>query len=173
MSRNSNAPKDFLYPLQTYADEFETGFCADGRQVVMGLLCPYLVAFFFDSQGVLLGKEKHLWEYPAPVHAKSGVYEIYDDAFVALMEEQITAFQEKIGFRAGTIHIKRFIYEEESVGIQPMPDEMVDFEEASYLDERQKEDIRQSRDYWLETGNFVWWWAKDYYIDSEGEVEST
>ncbi|MFO0964158.1 MAG: hypothetical protein U0793_01040 [Gemmataceae bacterium] len=67
-----------LFPIQGYGDEFSTGVCADGRQVVMGLLCPHLVAYFFDRKGKLLGDEHRPWNKPAPRMGPDGPYNIYE-----------------------------------------------------------------------------------------------
>jgi hypothetical protein len=172
MSKNYKAPKDLLYPLQ-YDPDFETGFCADGRQVVMGLLCPCLVAYFFDANGIWIGKEINPWEYPAPTHPASGRYLLSDAAFISAMDRQTTAFQEKIGFRPGTIRVKSFFDEEYGIGIELLPEHYVDIETSPYIPDEERQNFLESRDDWLENGNFVWWWGKDYYMSAEGEVEST
>jgi hypothetical protein len=46
-------PKTRLFPIADHGDEFVTGVCADGRQVVMALLIPDLTAEFFDATGDL------------------------------------------------------------------------------------------------------------------------
>jgi hypothetical protein len=46
-------PKPRLFPIAGHGDAFVTGVCADGRQVVMGLVIPDLTAVFFDAKGDL------------------------------------------------------------------------------------------------------------------------
>ena len=103
-------PEDRQFPLTGYGDEFVTGACPDGRQVVMGLLCPHLVAYFFDPAGRLLGDEHRPWDHPAPRLRDTGPYDIYDPPFQAD---------------------------------------------------------------WRAAGQFVWWWAKNYWTDPDGRVVST
>jgi len=55
-----------LFQLKGYEDDFYTGRAGDGCQVLMGLLCPNLVCYFFSSEGVLLAPEVRPWRYPAP-----------------------------------------------------------------------------------------------------------
>lgn len=169
-SKNYKAPKDLLYPLQSY--DYETGMCADGRQVVMGLLCPNLVAFFFDMQGNLLGKELRLWKHPA--RFENGRYHTYEDEFEAALEQQKTEWQAEIGFQPDTIRVKHFFDAELLVGIELLPDHYLELETTDWIsNEEERQEYIKDRDSWLENGNFVWWWARDYYMSAEGEVEST
>lgn len=70
-----------LFRIKSYGDDFVTGLSDDGRQVVMGLLCPELVAYFFDQDGRLLGNERRSWLHPARQMGPHSPYQIYDDAF--------------------------------------------------------------------------------------------
>ena len=50
---------DRSYPIKTHeAYGFWTGLTPDNKQVLMGLLCPNLVAFSFDADGALLAVEQ-------------------------------------------------------------------------------------------------------------------
>lgn len=138
----------------------------------MGLLCPNLVAFFFDEQGNLNQKESRLWEYPAT--RRDGIYQIYDDAFRAALAQQKSRWKTEVGFQPGVIHIKQFYDEAHTVGIEILPEHYQDLETSDeFEDEEERQGWMQDRDAWLERGEFVWWWAKDYYMNAAGEVDST
>jgi hypothetical protein len=167
--RNVNDKAPELYPIQEY--DYEVGICADGRQVVMGLLCPYLTAFFFDPQGSLLEKERRLWNHPAPW--QNGCYNIYDTDFEAALIQQKSDWQSEIGFQPGLIRVKAFFDDEDTVGIEPLPEHYLNLETPDeFEDEEERQEWIRDRDAWLERGDFVWW-ARDYYMNSNGEVEST
>jgi hypothetical protein len=132
------------FPIRSYGDEFFVGRCANGSQALLGLLCPNVVLYRFDSDGNLVGREVRPWNYPAERHG--GVYAIYDPVFIARLAEQITGWQSELGFTEDRIDVAAFYDEELGVGIElPENDECA----------------------------FVFWWAKDYWMNDQGGVEST
>jgi len=161
-----------LFPIQGYCDEFVTGTCANGRQVVMGLLCPHLVAYFFDPNGELLCDELRPWDTPAPRMGPDGPYQIYDAAFQDALAEQKHEWQKELGFRASTIRVRPFLDSRHPVGISPLPEDL-ETDECNKLGEDERKHIEELRTEWIARGQFVWWWAKDYYMSKDGAVDST
>ncbi len=41
-----------LFPISEYGNDFYTGVTGEGKQVIMGLLCPVLVAFFSQKMAL-------------------------------------------------------------------------------------------------------------------------
>jgi hypothetical protein len=176
---HSEVAQDRLYKIQNHGEDFFTGVCADGRQVVMGLKCPHVAAYFFDAKGHFLGSERQLWIHPAPrmtmppelahiptiMEPGTGPYQIYDSKFVAAIKTQIEQWQKALGWTTATIKVLEFFDATHYVGIHRMPDYL----DGKYRD-RETESLRQE---WLSKGQFVWWWSKDYEMDADGEVEST
>jgi hypothetical protein len=174
---SSQVAKNRLYKIQNHGEDFFTGVCSDGRQVVMGLLCPHVVAYFFDSKGRFLESERQLWVHPAPrmtmppelshiptvMAPGTGPYKIYDSQFQAAIKIQIEQWQQALGWRAATIEVLEFFDATHSVGIRRMP---------GYLKGKDPE-IEHERQNWISKGQFVWRWSKDYEMDPDGEVEST
>ena len=156
----SEFPNDKLFPLQGYEEDFSTGICADGRQVVLGVLEPELVAYFFDPQGDLLRMERR--PPRKPTHSDNNSRDTGHDEWKL-----------ELGFVSGPIHIKGFFDAEEYVGIELIPEHLQPEEIAAEPDAELRGHLAETRAGWLEGGNFVWWWAKDYWMSSEGEVEST
>lgn len=140
----------------------------------MGLLCPKLVAFFFDSKGNLLGHEKRAWSDDAAKMVENNSCTIYSDGFRVLIDKQKKEWQAELGFRPATIRVKAFYDGEYPVGIQVLPEHYKDIETATWFrDEEDRQEFIKSRDRWLAEENFVWWWARDYYMSKDGDVEST
>ncbi len=162
-----------LFPIQAY--DYETGVCADGRQVVMGLLCPELVAFFFDAQGNLVSREGRHWSDAAgKIAGHQPPYHISSDEFDALIDAERKAWQVELGYSPATIRVKEFYDDEYPVGIQILPGHLANVEtETWFRDEEERQEFIKSRDRWLAEGSFVWWWARDYFMSKDGEVEST
>ncbi len=162
-----------LFPIQNDEDILATGICADGRQAMMGLLCPWLVAYFFNHDGEIIGGERQQWNHPAPRMGEDSPYRIYDPAFGVAIAAQMKAWQTKLGFKQGKIEIQEFFDEELYVGITVLPDhlELEEIEEEDDLEERKY--LEEDRANWFANGNFVWWWAKDYWMSKDGDIEST
>src|SRR5215468_4820448 len=98
------------FHLRSYGDDFQTGRCANGDRVVMGLLCPNLVLFRFDREGTLIGRELRPWSFPAA--RVGGIYKIFDQMFETRLEEQITSWQAELGFSEEPITVSRFFDKE-------------------------------------------------------------
>jgi hypothetical protein len=160
-----------FYPIKP--GDFDTGLCADGRQVVMGLLCPHLVAYFFDADGTLLGGERRLWNTAAERMSENGPYILHGEPFCSALERQKQEWKDVLGFRSATIRVKEFFDSEHFVGIEPLPARYQDLETSEESqDEEERRQLMQMRDSWLADGSFVWWWAEDYWMSKDGEVES-
>ncbi len=162
-----------LFPIQNDEATLATGICADGRQVMMGLICPQLVAYFFDRDGEIIGGERQQWNHPAPSMGEDGPYQIYDLAFRVAIAEQMKDWQTKLGFKQSKIEIQDFFDDELYVGITLIPDhlELEEIEKTDDLEERKY--FEEDRENWLANGNFVWWWCEEYWMSKEGKIEST
>ena len=77
-------------------------------------------------------------------------------------------------FTPGTIFVKPFFLQEAGLGISDLPEhyqEFLDHPKNANEDERfyYPEEIKE----WREGGNFVLWWNEDYFLNEEGELESS
>jgi hypothetical protein len=158
-----------IFTLQSCEDEFYTGSAKDGTQVLMGLLCPYIVTYYFNADGVLMNGKRQLWKHPAPRMGENGPYKIYDPQFVANITQQIQEWQQEIGFQPMPIRIQKFGDTEMSVGIDEVPGELED----AIADDPQNEDLIQELEEWKEQHACVLYWGKDYWVSPTGEVLST
>jgi hypothetical protein len=132
------------FTICSYGDDFFAGRCDNGDQVLMGLLCPNLVAFRFDSEGKPIGRELRPWLHPA--EWRGGAFAIYGHIFQERLAEQMAGWQSEIGFAEQPITVEMFYDAEQGVGIEPAGSKHC---------------------------AFILWWAKDYWMDSAGGVEST
>jgi len=161
----------------------------------MGLLFPYLVAYIFSEDGSLFGREVRDCEYLPPNIQNN--FNIYDKVFQENLENQFEAWKNQIGFQPETVKVKVFFDEDFQVGIEEIPEHLKEtheggspfkrwlnivgeISEEEVLDgdwpeetQEEREDREEGLKEWLENGNFVFWWAKDYYMSKDGKVEST
>jgi hypothetical protein len=162
-----------MYIIKGYAQDFYTGQTDNGRQVLMGLLCPDVIAYFFAPSGELLHREIRPWEYPAPRHGEDGPYKIYDSEFEKHLFAQISRWQGEIGYHEQAIGVQPFFDEERFVGACEIPHELLDLSDA---DEDEQEELEEELALWKErkaAGEFVFYWAKDYLMSTDGTVEAT
>jgi hypothetical protein len=166
------------YPIQPGQGYFEAGTTGDGRQVLMGLLAPNLVAVFFDGSGVLIGHESRRLAFlqPSgvivdgePIEGTLGSCDIFDERIPA----RITAWQQELPFRPATIRVRRFRLHELGVGIEDHPDHFGWILDDPQSSDEEKDDVRDSMRLWEADGQFVLHWGDDYWLDDTGEVTSS
>jgi hypothetical protein len=155
------------YPITSHeAYGFWTGVTPDKRQVLMGLLCPNLVAFFFDADGHLLAVEQRLLTFFQDV---TPPYNIYDDRIPAAVD----AWQREMSLQPVTITVRKFFVHEPYLGVEDYPDHFAEILSDPEEGEGEKEDIRDSMRLWDQAGQFVLQWGNDYWLNDTGEVVSS
>lgn len=164
------------FKLSSCGDDFTTGVARDGRQVLMGLLCPHLVVVLFDDQGVYLTTEVHPLSQEPPRRENDGPYQIYDEAFRESLMSDIQQQQSTLGIREQTIEVQRFRVEDHCIGLDVLPTHLAQFKADPAGTAEDDEDFREMQEElrdWEISGNCVLWWAKDYWVGPDGEVVST
>ncbi len=145
---------------------FFAGVTANQQQVLMGLLCPDLVALFFDPEGNLLSTEHR------PVEFFQGIappYNIHDQRIPGLIKQ----WQGELGFRATIINVKQFYSKQLLVGIDNYPSHFEEILSDPSECEEEKESVRAEMAEWDDQGQFVLGWGNDYWLDSSGDVISS
>jgi hypothetical protein len=167
-----------LYPIRPEQGYFVAGMTGDGRQVLMGLYCPDLVAIFFDASGDLIRHEAHHLEFlqrsgvivdGERIEGMVGYYDIYDER----IPPRIVAWQEELQFRSTTIRVKRFFLDELGIGIEDYPSHFGEILDDPGASDEEKGDVRDSMRHWDADGQFVLHWGNDYWLDDSGEVTSS
>lgn len=154
------------------------GLIRDGRQVLMGLYCPHLMAIFFDADGRLLEAQRKRLSYLEP---QENVYDRYDPRIA----EELLAWQMELEFEPAVIRVRKFFvpdnpkFAKESSWVQ----NGIGIEDYSYhfayilsdpdTPAEEKEGVLESLKSWDEEGQFVLWWGNDYWLDKEGEFVSS
>lgn len=158
-----------LYTVASNPPYFYTGRLANGTQLLMGIQPPDFVLVEFDIHGNYLrvwGEDNALGSSGISQHL---VEPKADETLV-----QLQSWQTKLGIKHDTILIKKFFLPERWIGIKELPEhyqEVLD-EPDTFTLERQKQlndDIRL----WNDAGSFVLYWDEDYYLNREGEIESS
>ena len=157
-----------IFTIAGHGEDFFTGQTADGRQVLLGLLSPQVVLYFFDADGVLLERQARDWEHPAPRLGESDIWLIGNAEFKRRLAGQITRWQQEIGFAPGAIRVRWFFDEEYSVGIATLPESLRDLSWCE--DEAERQEMKAEIKEWQAEGRFVFFWAKEYLMAPDGEV---
>lgn len=124
------------YPIRSYENDFFAGRCANGDQVILGLLCPNVVLYRYDSAGNFIRREIRPWNYPA--YRGLAAYQTSEPVFMQKLAEQIADWQAELGFIEDRIEIDAYFDSEHYVGI-----EMPENNECA----------------------FIFWWARDFWMD--------
>lgn len=184
-----------LFPISESEDDYFTGIAKNGEQVLMGLICPELVAYFFSKYGDLLKRETRTWKYPATV--KNYVYDVENKNFKKNLDSQFNEWKNEIGFQPSIIKVKAFFDDQYSVGVEEIPkflelgqnysgsfsewlnsfgetlsdevDEKFSSEETIEEYKQREKDIKE----WVESGSFVFWWFKEYPIIVEKDYKAS
>lgn len=170
---------DYVYLIQS-ADAyfFWAGTTRDSRQVLMGLACPSLVAFFFDLQGHLVDVQKRNLEFlrPSGVYVDGELfpglvrtYNIYDERIPVRLKE----WRQEIGFQEQLIRVKRFDDVETGIRICDYPDHFAEILLAPEASLEEKAEVLDSMAEWEQEGEFVLIWGNDYWLSRDGEVTSS
>jgi hypothetical protein len=155
-----------LFPLQDDPD-FHTGVCPDGTQMLMGPWYWYVLAFFFDPDGNLLREEER---QVIPKPARDDQTWDISPQFERKVSKEMARWQKELGFRSATIRVRLFFSEERGVGIS---DGLDMYEEWPGMSLTDRAENSESREWWIESGCFVFNWGRDYHMSAAGEVEST
>jgi hypothetical protein len=175
-----------LYPLRTHGAEggeadFYTGTLPDGRQAVMGpadyqlrLLCVT-----FDPDGNLL--EALTQPLPLPPVAKKLRGKAQLPPFPDPAQERaraiphLLAWQQQLGWKEGPIRVRAFMLPDDPVYIAALPrwGIVTRYDPYFYPDPQERTQMRQQLAEWEASGNFVFWWGRDYHMSKDGEVLST
>lgn len=160
-----------LYPINGYAGDFVTGMTGDGRQAILGMNTYLeLIGFFFDEGGFLTGVEHRRLPPEYQIVAANP----YDAAEVRKTELAIGIWEQELGFKRAIIRVRSF--SEDGVRIEALPSHFEEFlknPRAVEPDERLRARLQNEIDHWRREGMFVFWWGKDYWMDADGNVDST
>jgi hypothetical protein len=183
-SKECPLARDQLYPLRTYGQDggeadFYTGVLPDGGQALMGpagdkkLLCVT-----FHPTGQL--KEvlsRPLGKMPRdPSVPKRKRYESPDPAVLRAWQTQhLLEWQRELGWQPQRIQVRPFMLDEGPVYISSLPcwGLTIRYDPYFYPDFEERQQMRQRLTVWEASGNFVFWWGRDYHIDKDGNVVST
>lgn len=156
-----------LFPINSHPEYgFHAGTTADGRQVLMGLLCPNLVAHLFDGDGRFLGIQTRPLDFLTP--SAAGIYNIYDKRIPGCIE----VWRGELGLTPGVIRVRSFSAES-GVAIDEHPDHLDELLDDPDASDDEKEEARESLRRWEEDREFVLYWGNDYWLDDKGEVTSS
>lgn len=163
---------DRLFAIQGHSDDFYAGVIADGRQVLMGFNRPHIVAYVFSPDGVLLRRETRPLVGEPPQLGGTGPYLTRDPDYAESVRRQVARWQEDLGFRPATIHVRAFTSQgDDCVKVESVPREWLE-EDPDETDEDREEYGRAIRE-WEAAGNYVLQWDEVFHMSKEGEVVST
>jgi hypothetical protein len=179
MTRIRTRDEMHLYPIQNgIRNWISAGLTGDGRQVLMGIYSPELIAIFFDPFGKLLDAQKRPLKFIDEDIQRGYAPDLRDDR----IGEVLSLWQDELGYQPQRILVRKFFILEESSGnVGPWTREGIGIEDypsfwlevltnPSAFDEDEKNMVRTEMPRWDREGQFVLWWGNDYWIDGTGEL---
>jgi len=146
-----------LYKVSSSEHYFYAGRIGIDRQVLMGTQLPNLTCVEFDAAGNYL-------------RAVTKQVPLDDDAVPHLQ-----AWQGELGLAIGPIFVKGFFLQEQWIGIKDLPDhyqEAMNAVSGNHFDGRLKQ-LQEEARAWQSRRDFVLYWDEEYYLNRQGEVESS
>ena len=161
--------KDLYAILPTPRVDFDVGLASNGRQAILGVLFSNVVVYMFDSKGSFLWRECHPWRTSELPHFMS-FQQSQDIRFRAGIDYRVSKLRQQFDLKEAPIVIEEFFDEDLFVGVQKIP---------AYLErgadnetQREYQERCSERRDWIESGKFVFWWAKDYWLFNAGNSPS-
>ena len=145
-------PTPRLYTIQNDIYHYYTGHLSSGNQILLNSDgseddTPIFPLVEFDKDGNLLA-----------VHTK----ETEDSDFNPLR------------FTPGTIAVKKFFVSDHWIGITDLPEHYQEFlDEPQSAAEEERLNYPEEIAAWRSSGEFVLWFNEDYFLNENGELESS
>jgi hypothetical protein len=172
---------DKLYMIRTHgpaegAADFYAGADVHGRQILLGRYHEESVCVSFDAQGELLEVQTR----PLPPAELQALRTQKSRARQARklprrrLKPLASAWLEELGAQLGPIRVRRFMLPHHRIYISDYPTWAVILQaDPFYYPFREERDrLRQQLVEWEESGHFVFWWRRDYFMSKDGEVLS-
>ena len=137
----------------------------------MGMFCPDILTLFFEANGSLSGRESRACDPPPAGKGNPKSPYRYTPQFVAGFERQVEEWKAELGFVESPILVREFHDKQSGVRILPVPEHLLDLSWAE--DEEERQEAEEGRRHWEAEGSFVFRWADDYWMNRDGEIEST
>lgn len=154
-----------LYLIQDDVYHYRAGRLSNGNQVLM----DEFSRVEFDTEGNLLnafGRETS--------QATLKAIDVDGNVLAVFPQEASPSPSMMLPFTPGTISVKPFFLTELWLGIQNLPDHYQEFlDDPDNANEDERHYYPKEITGWLECGNFVLWWNEDYYLNEDGELESS
>jgi hypothetical protein len=159
-----------LFPIRSSPPSWFAGLLPDGRQALISCAASgELTLVSFDRDGNLLGVLHH--ELPSPKQLLEDGYRraVFDDDYQDYV-------QRELGLSLEVIRVRPFCMPEEMLEVYQMPKHY-----EAFLKNPDSPDFSpEDRNYypelitrWNESGQFVFVWGNDYWLNSNGEVEAS
>lgn len=151
-----------MYRISNDEGCFRAGTLPDGQQVLYGPMGLGITSVYFKSNGEYSRVERTA----LPVSGSSP--DCID--WCAAMDE----WQSKASVSACSIWVHEFFIHESRIGITKLPEYLQEAVSGFLSDDSERAELlRRDAKSWTDRGCYVLWWAEEYYMDADGNVESS
>ena len=146
-----------------------TGRLADGRQVLMGVMCPDFAIHYFSAAGDFVEIQNRKLTLPPAI--RNGVY-FFDEIADASLNADIAAWCTELKFTESPIDVLKF--DSDGGTIEDFPAELIELdEEPDNFTDDERDELLEWRADWVESDLFAFWWGDELWIDSDGNVNTS
>jgi hypothetical protein len=157
------------YRLSSCPGRYLTGRLADGRQVLMGVMCPDFAIHYFSAAGDFVEIQNRKLTLPPAI--RNGVY-FFDEIADASLNADIAAWCTELKFTESPIDVLKF--DSDGGTIEDFPAELIELdEEPDNFTDDERDELLEWRADWVESDLFAFWWGDELWIDSDGNVNTS
>jgi hypothetical protein len=129
-----------------------------------------IVLHWFTADGEFIGVEKRRLDVgPPPTFPGTTIHQ-RSPAYAALVQREVDALMDVIGFEWGEIRIRKFSCDEAS--IEDLPGDYVRFlEDPASFDDEDREHLPALIRKFRRSGMYVLAWNEQYWVKKSGEIE--
>jgi hypothetical protein len=152
--------------------DYCVGRMNNGGVTILGFRYPYLVQVLFDEEDSFSELRVRPLGIKAPSIYPHGPYIIEDPIYLDSVHQLLSAWKAECRFIEETVvAIQRFFIPELLIGIEDLPRHLVKFlDDPSAFSTDEQSNYPQIIQEWRTDGCCVFWWGRDYYLSSDGEV---
>ena len=157
------------YNIQNDVSHYYAGHLKDGSQVLMGIQLPELVMVEFAPTG----KYVRTTIRDISSETRKSLQRLPNSGEDDLLRE-LRNWQQEVGFTGATISIQQFFLSDRYIGIKNLPDHYQEvLNQPEEYDANRRRELQEDVHLWIERGDFVLYWDEEYYLNQDGELESS
>lgn len=171
---------DHLYTITSHSEYgFSCGIDREGRQLLIGVLEPSVIALFFDHTGAFLFEDQRSMYTNAQSRKEAEPTAMASDL------RELETWKKELGLTEGAIRIHKFRWPKDTskqvepweyngIGIEDLPWHLMEcVNDPGIYNKLESNGFAERIHEWIDRGDFVLWWGNDFDMNKDGKVMSS